>query len=101
MIILFFRCSWRTTVSPNAFGAQRKTQSRGQTAAHPNGFGAQEVGGEVSQILEYLDCEERRENGLECMRLAEAKVVQQLLKFISYPIQGEIRMMDLNLHLYD
>ena len=49
----------------------------------PNGFGAQEVGGELSQILEYLDCERRRENGLECMRLAEAKVVQQLLKFIS------------------
>ncbi len=35
------------------------------------------------------------------MRLAEAKVVQQLLKVISYPIQGEIRMVDLNLHLYD
>ena len=55
MIILFFRCSWRTTVSPNAFGAQRKPQSQGQTAAYPNGFGAQEVEGELPQILEYFD----------------------------------------------
>ena len=101
MIILFFRCSWRTTVSPNAFGAQRKSQSRGQIAAYPNGFGAQEAEGELPQILDNLDFKERRGNGLECMRLAEAEMVWQLLKFISYPIQGEIRMVDPNLHLYD
>ncbi len=35
------------------------------------------------------------------MRLAEAEMVRQLLKVISYPIQGEIRMVDPNLHLYD
>jgi hypothetical protein len=39
--------------------------------------------------------------GLDCMRLAEAEMVWQLLKVISYPIQGEIRMVDPNLHLYD
>ena len=36
-----------------------------------------------------------------CMRLAEAEMFQQLLKVISYPVQGEIRMVDLNLDLYD
>lgn len=36
-----------------------------------------------------------------CMRLAEVELFQQLLKVISYPVQGEIRMVDLNLDLYD
>ena len=101
MIILFFRCSWRTTVSPNAFGTQRKPQSRGQTAAHPNGFGAQEVEGELPQILEYLDYLKDAKICLMCMISAEAEMFQQLLKVISYPVQGEIRMVDLNLDLYD
>ena len=101
MIILFFRCSWRTTVYPNAFGAQRKPQSRGQTAAHPNRFGAQEVEGGLPQILEYLDYLKDAKICLMCMRLAEAEMVWHLLKVISYPVQGEIRMVDLNLDLYD
>ena len=74
MVIPFFRCRGRTTVYPDGFGAQRNTQYRWQTAAYPNGFGAQEVEGELPQILEYLDCEERRENGLEYIRLAEAEM---------------------------
>ncbi len=79
----------------------RNPEGFAQTAAYPNGFGAEEVEGELPQILEYLDCEERRGNGLECMRLAEVEMVRQLLKVISYPIQGEIKMADFNLYLYD
>ena len=88
-------------MSPNAFGAQRKSQSRGQTAAYPNGFGAQEVDDELPQIQEYLDYVKDARICLMCMRLAEVEMFQQLLKVISYPVQGEIRMMDLNLDLYD
>ena len=101
MVIPFFRCRGRTTVYPDGFGAQRNTHYRWHITAHPNGFGSQEAEGELPQILANLDFKERRGNGLECMRLAEAEMVWQLLKVISYPIQGEIRMVDPNLHLYD
>ena len=86
---------------PDGFGAQRNTHYRWHITAHPNGFGSQEAEGELPQILANLDFKERRGNGLECMRLAEAEMVWHLLKVISYPVQGEIRMVDLNLDLYD